>query len=344
MVTTEYGIAMKMLNAETNHSLYQDLGQYLTTQELDMIASHNNMMSFTTDQIILQQGKFSQGIYLIISGTVTVSAKLLGEGTTNLETLKQGNFFGEASFIENIPSPTSITANSEVHCLFLNRTYMEFLSAYHPEIKYHLLHAICKQVCYRIKQVHDTIIKFISSSDMTTRPLFGEIIQSLTKPTEISPEESIEDIKQLHQFAIFEPFSQVDMAEILSRSTLLKAPKNCTLIHKGEKNAASYIVIHGAVQSSIVHAKTVAKLSVIGPATLFTCIHCTDSDSSYTITFTTCEQSILLKISENDLHFFQNDHPTIWYKLFDLICLSLVALEKSVDKLDIRLNIETYNR
>jgi len=334
-----------MINTEIYKCLQHDLNSYLSSQELEMLISHNKIFSYAPGQMILQQGKYSQGIYLIIRGTVMVTAKLLGEGTSHLETLEHGCFLGEASFIENIPCPTSMIANTDVECIVLTKTYFEFLATYHPEVKYHLFTAIAKQVCGRIRRVHNKIINFMTTSEMTTRPLFGEIIQSLTKPSEITnKEERATELNQLKQFMIFHNYEKAEILELLNHSILLKAPKNCTLIHKGEINASSYIVIHGAVQSSIVHANKVAKLSVIGPATLFTSIACADTDSSYTITFTTCEQSILLKIPETDLNFIKENHAFIWYKLFDLICISLVALEKSVDKLDIRLNIETYNR
>lgn len=333
-----------MLNPELYRCLHDDLSKYLSREELEMMISHNRIMPFNEGQVILDQGKFSQGIYLIINGIVNVTAKLLGEGTTNLETLVHGNFMGEASFIEKIPCPTSMIASNDVECLFLSKTYIEFLTAYYPQTKFHLYKAISAQVCSRIKQVNDKIVKVISASEMTPKPLFGEIIQSLTKPVEIKREEATHIIDHLQQLPLFQAFQKDEISELLKHTILMKAPKNCTLIKKGDPNVSSYIVIQGAVQSSIVHENKTAKLSVIGPGTLFTSITCEDTDLSYTITFTTCEESILVKFSDTELSSIQQNLPTVWYKLYDLICRSLVALEKSVDKLDIRLNIETYNR
>lgn len=333
-----------MINEGLLNSLHNDLGNYLTREELETIALHAEQIAFNPGEVILQQGKYAEGIYLVIQGTVIVTAKILGEGITSLETLEHGNFLGDLSFIENIPCTTSMTANNEVQCIFLTKTYIEFLAAYHPEIKYHLFNAICRQVCARINQVYTKITKFISSAGMTPRPILGEFIHSLTKPAEASVEDAAIDINRLHHLSLFKTFTDEEVAQLLEHAIILKAPKNCTLIRKGEVSADSYIVIQGAVQSSITHENKVAKLSVIGPETLFTSIACADKSLSYTITFTTCEPCILLKLSNEHLTFVQENHPTIWYKLFDLMCRSIVALEKSVDKLDIRLNIETYNR
>ena len=83
---------------------------------------------------------------------------------------------------------------------------------------------------------------------------------------------------------------------------------------------------------------------MIGPVTLFASIACINQDANFTITFTTCEPAILFKLAQEDLDYFQQQQPKLWFKIFELICKSLVELEKSMDKLDIRLNIEKYNR
>jgi CRP-like cAMP-binding protein len=329
------------LYASLNESL---LGEHLSQRDLEMLIAHNNILTFKEGETILQQGTHSDGIYIIIQGSVVITAKILGEGTTNLETLGPGHFLGEVSYIENVPCATSMIASNNVQCMYISNIYIEYLSAYFPEIKYNLYKAICNQVCERIKEIHSKVTKFITNVDMTTRPFFSEIIQSLTKPSTISIGESGFDIKTLYKLPLFEIFNQEELSQLINHTILLKAPKNCTLIHAMEKRAACFIVIYGAVQSSVAQNSKVAKLSVIGPSTLFASISCIDVDSPYTITFTTCEEAILLSLSETELTYFQTNHPTIWYKLFDLICKSLVALEKSVDKLDIRLNIESYNR
>jgi CRP/FNR family cyclic AMP-dependent transcriptional regulator len=332
-----------MTDQKILNSIQQDLGNFLTPEELKIIFSHAEEKTFSEGQVILQQGKYTQGFYLLVQGTVLVTAKMLGEGITQLETLEHGNFFGEVSFIENIPCTTSMTASNEVHCLYITAISIEFLTAYHPEIKYHLYSAIYRQVCSRISKVYHKITKFISTAGMPPRSFLGEFIQSLTKADEITFEEAGINIEQLHQFPIFKPFTQEEISYLLMNAVLLKAPKRCTLLHNGEVYADSFIVIRGAVQSSISHEKKVAKLSVIGPETLFTTLSRAE-DLCDAITFTTCEPSIILKLSNTHLSSIKKEHPMVWYKIYDLICLSIVALEKSIDKLDIRLNIETYNR
>lgn len=328
-----------MLNLELQESLKNgDLTQFLNPKEVEMLFAHNQIVKYFPGEMILQQGKQSNAIYFIFKGNVNVTAKILGEGSISLETLGPGNFLGEVSFIEKIPSSASIIASEEVLCLMISSTYIDTLSAYFPETKFKFYQILAKQVVSRLRKMHDKIISVISNAEMTTQSIFSEIIQSMTKPIELSCEGDNNELYQLQMF------SKDEIELIYKYASLIKAPKNCTLIHKGDKESSCYIVLNGAVQSSIVHDNKVAKLSVIGPVTLLASIGCADKNPAFTITFVTCEKAVLLKLSESSLISIQNNHITLWYKIFDLICKSLVALEKSVDKLDVRLNIENYNR
>ncbi|WED42034.1 cyclic nucleotide-binding domain-containing protein [Legionella cardiaca] len=320
------------------------LGKYLNQQELDILIKHSKITDFLPGQIILKQGKETEGIYIIIEGHVTVTARAMGQGITTIETLGPGCFLGEIFFIEKRPCPTSVIAGLQVKCLLIDSTYFELLSAHYPEITYKLLDALSRQACGRLKRMHDKVTSYITNSDMVSLSFFGKVVHTFNQPKTITFAEAHIDKDHLSEKPLFKFFNKAELDDLFERMELIEASKNCKLIYEGEKRSSCYIVICGAVQSSIVHDNKLAKLSVIGPGTFFAGVACVDNDSSYTITFSTCEQAILLKISDTALTYFQENKPQLWYKLYSLICASLVALEKSIDKLDIRLQIEAYNR
>lgn len=333
-----------MLKMSLNELMDSPLGSLLQPDELELLILHSHIRQFNANEVILRQGKQSPGIYMIIEGDVISSARLMAEGIATLETLGPGSFFGEVSFIEKIPSVRSLMADTKTRCILLTDTYLKFLTEYAPETKYKIYWAICNQICKRLKKMHDKVVAFIAQSNMVSRSIFVEIIHSLTKPATITKTEIQSELKLLPTAPLFRTFTTEEYDELLNHIEILKAPKNCTLIRKSEKNASCYIVLQGAVQSSIIHNNISTKLSIIGPTTLFAGVACIDSNSEFTIPFTTRETAILFKINEDDMAYFQLTHPRLWYKLFDAITRSLAALEKSVDKLDIRLNIEIYNR
>jgi CRP/FNR family cyclic AMP-dependent transcriptional regulator len=321
-----------------------ELGKFLTQDELDVLIKYSQIREFSPGTAILKQGKETQDIYMIIEGQVNVMARVMGQGITKMETLGPGNFIGEISFVEKVPGSTSAIANSKVNCLVINKIYFEVLSATYPEIKYKLFDALSRQVCSRLKKIHDKVTACITDSNMISQSFFDKVVHTFNQPKAVTFEEILLDKERLWDSNLFRLFSLEELHELFTHMELLEASKNCKLIYEGEKRASCYIVIRGAVQSSIVHDNKMAKLSVIGPETLFASAACVDTNSAFTVTFSTREQTILLRLSDTALQHLQKNKLKIWYKLYGLICTSLVALEKSIDKLDIRLHIEAYNR
>jgi CRP-like cAMP-binding protein len=318
------------------------LSEHLEPNELDLLMAHANAESFSTGDVILKQGDYSPGMYIIIEGTAMVSTRTLGSETTQVATLNKGDFVGETSLLMNEPCATSVIASRPIRTLLITNIYLEFLSLFFPELKYKILLTIAKQICNRLINTREKIISFLKKSDMTTQPILGKVFTSFKKAATISYEEA--DIDKFRGTELFSIFNNDEYEFLFKNSELIKAPKHCTLIDENDKNANCYIVLRGAVQSNIIHNKIVAKLSVIGPNILFCGITTIDPASPSTINFTTCETAILLKITQDELISIQHQNAPLWNKLFSLICKSIVALEKSVQKLNIRLDIELYNR
>lgn len=334
-----------MINAEIRSALLTtQLGQNLDASELDLLIAHSKYLVFSPGEVILQQGKQSEGMYIIINGTALVTAKILGEGGTYITTLQHGNLIGEISLIENGPAATSVLASSQVKCLLITNTYFEILSVMYPQTKYKITRVIAKEVCNRLKVLHRKITSFISHADMTARSMFSEVIKSLTRPTALSFEEAGINKAHIQKSDLFKSFSQEEFDELLAHASIIKVPKQCTLIQEGEKNSPCFLTLRGAVQSSIVENNKTAKLSVLGPYNFLCSISSVDETEASIVNYTSCERALLLKIMETDIIFIRENSIKLWNKLFDIICKSLVEIEKSAEKLDIRLNSELYNR
>ncbi len=318
--------------------------QYLEPSELDMLMAHSNVVSFNPGDLIIEQGKYSSGIYIIVSGNAMLCAKTLDVKNTNIATLTKGDFVGEINLLVDEPYAISVIASTLVQCMHISNVYLNFLSLFYPETKYKILLALAHQICDRIKNTHKHIISILEHSDMTTQPFLGRVMTSLIKPNAISYEDAQISKDSLKSLEFFSFFTKEENEELLNQAMLIKAAKYCALINEGDKNPDCYIVLRGAVQSSIVHNHKVAKLSVIGPNILFCSISTVEAASISNVNFTTCEQTILLKITEATFNLVQKNNKQLWIKIFHLICKSLVALERSVQKLDIRLNVELYNR
>lgn len=317
--------------------------QYLEPQELEMLISYSKTRSFSPGQILLQQGKYSDGMYIIIHGETSVQAKVLGKGLMELALLHYGAFVGEISLLENVPCVATVIATTQVECLLITKTYFEMLLIFFPDIRYKITKAIARVVCYRIREIHNNIICIMKKSDIASHFTFEKMIQSFTHPKVITYEEANLTIEQITKLEFFNFFNTAESKQLLESGSLISAAKKCSLIREGEQEAPYYLIIRGAVQSSILLGDNKAKLYVLGPSSLLGSMFYIDGNPTI-LSYTTCEPVILLKFSHDDLANIHKINIKLWFKLYNIICRSFVKLERYADKLYIRLNNELYNR
>jgi CRP/FNR family cyclic AMP-dependent transcriptional regulator len=293
--------------------------------------------------VILQQGQISAGAYIIISGKVVVTAKVLGAGVIHLAAIESGGFAGDVSLLDNSINAVSVVSQLKTECLFVPNAYFQMLTLFSPETKFKINRAIAEDTIFRLEGMHEIIARFMGESQMTSSSLFGEVMHSLSRPKEITLAEVGLTPEQLKKLDFFEGLSDENFELILRHSTFFEAGRYCTLIKEGEKDLACYLILRGAVQSRIKQSHKIAKLSVLPPQHVFCSISFVDENASV-IDVTTCERTHFLKISEANLAELKKENIEVWYHLYDVIVKSFVKLEQAAHKLDIRLHSELYNR
>lgn len=83
--------------------------------------------SFQNGQRIFAQGEPGMGFFIIRKGTVAVSRSDEQGNTTQLATLKDGDFFGEAALINDAKRSASVFATSALSTFYLERDDFEAL-------------------------------------------------------------------------------------------------------------------------------------------------------------------------------------------------------------------------
>jgi CRP/FNR family cyclic AMP-dependent transcriptional regulator len=333
-----------MLSSEFNETLKSSQPfRHLESHELNRLMTYCEVVTFSDGETIIQQGKLSKGMYIILEGNALVTAKVLGRDTLKLATMTRGSFIGEVSMIEKALCTITVIANEQVKCLLVSSNYFDMLTLFFPEIRYKISKAITEEVCHRIKDTRTKITELISNIDMTTLSLFNEVIQSLTKPTNINFDDARINLKHLKNQSFFNLLNENEYEELLKESTLIDCPPQCSLIKEHDENTSYFIVLRGAVLSSINKNKKTAKLSVLSPVSLLCSLSHIDGAPAV-INYSTCEHALLLKITPSHLNHIQKENIQLWYKIYDFICTSFLSLERSTSKLYIRLNSELYNR
>jgi CRP/FNR family cyclic AMP-dependent transcriptional regulator len=332
------------MNAELKQALLRSsLCKYLGMNDLDMLIAYSKTIKYATGDEVLAQGAVSPGTHIIIEGEAVVTAKVLGVGMINMTVLDKGCFIGEISQLLKTPSTVSVIAKTSLECFYISRSYFEMLGSMFPETMYKISKAVIEDVCLRQKNLHKKIMAFLSHSQMASKSIFGEVIHSLTRPKETTLAQVHMKPEKLMQMDLLMHMNQDQINTLLQHSVVMDAPRNATIIREGEKSPECYLILRGAIQSSIRQLNKVAKLSVQAPGKLFCCMSFIDGTPSI-FDFTTCEHTILLKFSAQNLAELKANDIVVWYMLYEEICKSFAALEQAASKLDIRLKSELYNR
>lgn len=317
--------------------------QYLEAKELELLITYSRVINFKAGDILIQQGKKGDRMFVIIEGNVLITAEILGTQLNNLALLGPKEFIGEASLLSGSRYTTTAIADGPLQCLIISSTYFNMLGVFFPDIKHKITKAIIETVCLRLQKKHHDIVTTIKKSDIASSFTVKNIIDSLITPTKISLDEAKIKSADLHHCGFLKNLTDEEFDYLITNAIFIKANRGCTLLKSGDKTIAYYFIINGAVQETMSDDNKRAKLAVLGPISFFGGITYINQNPSI-VSYTTCEKVILMKFNESLLLQLQKNNLPLWYKIYDAIGQSFVLLEQSAEKIYIRLNGEIYNR
>ncbi|MBF0456603.1 MAG: cyclic nucleotide-binding domain-containing protein [Nitrospirae bacterium] len=80
--------------------------------------------TYKDGQVIIKEGGYGEGTYLIISGKVAITKKMDNENL-NIALLEQGDYFGEMSFLDRQPRSASAIAVGDVQLGLIDKDFLE---------------------------------------------------------------------------------------------------------------------------------------------------------------------------------------------------------------------------
>ncbi|MEI7555694.1 cyclic nucleotide-binding domain-containing protein [Candidatus Chlorohelix sp.] len=119
----------------------------LKHEHLDMLAKLSATRNFKKGEIIIKQGDPGSGLFVILSGSVSVSNKNRpGLSDNMLNELGRGDFFGEMSLIDGYPRSATCTAAIETQVVELNRWVFLDVLRREPSIAVAMLPVLCRRI------------------------------------------------------------------------------------------------------------------------------------------------------------------------------------------------------
>ena len=122
---------------------------YLTANDWALIADKAVRMTFKDGDRIVEQGKRTHGVYLLLKGTATVHIP-----TQEIPpAIGPGEVCGEISFIDEQPATVSVVAKEPVEAYYLDRPTLQSLFELFPHLGSRFYHSLASSLSHRLREL-----------------------------------------------------------------------------------------------------------------------------------------------------------------------------------------------
>ena len=134
----------------------------LTESELAVIAQITRQKKFDPDETIFKESEEGQSIYVIVSGEVKATVSRPNGERFTLTMLKDGDIFGQMSFIDGRPRSATITAISEVDTMVIEKSDFETIINDHPRLIHKIMCKIVLNVHSILREMNSRYMEMIN--------------------------------------------------------------------------------------------------------------------------------------------------------------------------------------
>lgn len=122
---------------------------YLTCNDWALIVDKATRLQFKAGDHIIQQGKRTHGVYVLLKGKVSVQIP----SQESLPALGPGEVCGEISFIDELPATVNVVANEPVEVFYLDRPTLQSLFELYPHLGSRFYHSLASSMSRRLREL-----------------------------------------------------------------------------------------------------------------------------------------------------------------------------------------------
>jgi len=122
---------------------------YLTANDWALMADKATPVSFKEGQFVVEKGKPTNGVYLLLKGTARVELP----SRVPYPAIGPGEICGELSFLDEIPASVSVVAQGPVEAYFLDRPTLYSLFELFPHLASRFYKSLATNLARRLRDV-----------------------------------------------------------------------------------------------------------------------------------------------------------------------------------------------
>jgi CRP/FNR family transcriptional regulator, cyclic AMP receptor protein len=122
---------------------------FLTANDWALIADKADRRQFNPGDCMLQQGKRTNGIYLLLKGTASVQIS----GKERPPAITAGEVCGEISFLDELPASVTVVANEPVEAFYLDRAALQSMFELFPHLGSRFYRSLAHSLSRRLRDL-----------------------------------------------------------------------------------------------------------------------------------------------------------------------------------------------
>jgi CRP-like cAMP-binding protein len=121
---------------------------YLTANDWALIADKSSRVQFKAGEPIVQRGKRTHGVFLLLKGTASVQISALASPA-----IGPGEVCGEISFLDELPATANVIAQEAVEAYYLDRPTLQSLFELFPHLGSRFYHSLASSLSRRLRDL-----------------------------------------------------------------------------------------------------------------------------------------------------------------------------------------------
>jgi CRP-like cAMP-binding protein len=122
---------------------------YLTQNDWALIADKASRMQFQAGDHIIQRGKQTHGVYLLVKGSASVQIPSRG----SLLEIRPGEICGEISFLDELPATANVVAQDAVEAYYLDRATLQSMFELFPHLGSRFYRSLAGSLSRRLREL-----------------------------------------------------------------------------------------------------------------------------------------------------------------------------------------------
>jgi CRP/FNR family cyclic AMP-dependent transcriptional regulator len=133
----------------------------LDAATLEQLASISEVRPFAAGQAIFTEGEADASLFIVISGVVKIDKQVNAEQQQTLQQLKEGEFFGEISFVRGGEHIATAQAVHDAEVLLIRRTEFDKLAARNPAVGYKIMLRMAGQMATLLRNMDEKFVELV---------------------------------------------------------------------------------------------------------------------------------------------------------------------------------------